>query len=89
MKKNTSPSLPVKVPTGLFNIGNTCFANSVLQCILHTPEMHHLLSTIKTGDSEGEGEGEDESEGDSEYSEGYAKQPEFNNFDYNDDLPTY
>ncbi len=54
--------------------------------------MHQLLSKIKIGEDESEGEegeGENESEGDSEYSEKYIKQPEFNNFDYNDDLPTY
>ena len=52
--------------------------------------MHQLLSKIKIGEDESEGEeGENESEGDSEYSEEYIKQPEFNNFAYNDDIPTY
>ncbi|CAI2366468.1 unnamed protein product [Moneuplotes crassus] len=78
------------MPTGLFNIGNTCFANSVLQCILHTPEMHQLITTLPIGeDEEGNSEGENESEGDSEYSSEYTKQPEFNNFAYDDDIPTY
>lgn len=34
-------------PTGLENIGNTWFANSVLQALLHTPEMLSLLTGCK------------------------------------------
>lgn len=35
--------------TGLFNLGNTCYINSIVQCILHTPllKQYFLLEVFK------------------------------------------
>ena len=82
--------MSVRLPTGLCNIGNTWFANSVLQWLLHTPEMVQFLSNIKeTGSQQNYFEAENTLHSERSLWGRSLRQRKLTSFNLSSDYPTY